>query len=400
MLSRKRHRAELDEAQVEVTGELLRTVPRALLASQLLALLIYAVLFEHSDFAQLTTWILVFSAISLARFAFATHQRRHYARHPRRSANLYALGAFLGGTSWAVVMLFHSPELPLNVQLMLFTALVCLPPSSLPSNAIHSGTFIAFSTPIFVALALWGLFAEGAHGITFTVMAILYAALMLITGLNYAHVLRENMRSNAENRRLLAHLQESNQRLMRFAYQDPLTELSNRRRFDEHAEELTEEARRKGLELALVLIDIDDFKQVNDTLGHEAGDELLRLIAQRIDNASRHSELLMLERYEAARIGGDEFVVLYQAPPEHMNAQAIAQRILDAVARPLELSGQHFQPKISIGVAWTDGQAIDIQTLLRRADNAMYRAKQSGGNRIEHYTPDPELHVIDGRREA
>ncbi|BAN68844.1 signal transduction protein [endosymbiont of unidentified scaly snail isolate Monju] len=312
----------------------------------------YAILLEHVAFEQITLWILGFSVINFARLFLAWHELQHFDEHPLHSARRYALGALAGGSCWGSLMLFHDPNMPVAVQLMMITTLVCLPPASLPSNAVHPPTFLAFALPIFVSLVSWGVFLAPGNNLAFTVVAIIYAGLILASGLRYALVLRDNLVRNAENRRLLRNVKEINSRLLRFAYQDPLTKLSNRRRFDEYADRLLQQAQNNGLELSLVLIDIDNFKEVNDTLGHEAGDRLLRIVAKRITTVSRHTELLTLERFEAARIGGDEFVVLYLGTPGEMHADAIAQRVLEAIQQPLELCGKTFAPRVSIGVAW------------------------------------------------
>jgi len=126
-----------------------------------------------------------------------------------------------------------------------------------------------------------------------------------------------------------------------------------------------------------------EFKWVNDTLGHSAGDALLKMIAGRILAASRQSELLILQKFEAARIGGDEFIVLYQLGSENRSqATTIAHRIFDAVSQEMQLSGKPYQPKVSVCVALSPTHSTDMRELIMLADSAMYRAKSSGENRV------------------
>ena len=123
--------------------------------------------------------------------------------------------------------------------------------------------------------------------------------------------------------------------------------------------------------------------EVSHSLGHDAGDTLLKTVAERILATSRHSELLILQKFEAACIGGDEFIVLYQLGSEdRAQAVTIAHRIFDAATKEMRLSGQAYQPKVSVGVALSPTHSTDMHELIMLADSAMYRAKSSVGNRV------------------
>ena len=139
-------------------------------------------------------------------------------------------------------------------------------------------------------------------------------------------------------------------------------------------------ARRSTLPLWVVFIDLDRFKFVNDTLGHDAGDTLLKLIADRLRAATREVDTV-------ARLGGDEFVLLL---PQHANSdpgQVILQRVLDAVAQPLQVGGHEFFLTCSMGVAAYPDDGDNAETLIKHADIAMYRAKEQGRNHWQSYAP-------------
>lgn len=167
--------------------------------------------------------------------------------------------------------------------------------------------------------------------------------------------------------------------LERRALHDPLTGLANqvlfRRCLDSAAG-----ARREAGRCAVVFIDLDDFKEVNDTLGHSAGDLLLVEVAHRISSVTRDSDT-------PARLGGDEFAMVLAGPVDEETALGIARRLHDRLAEPVELLGQSVVATASIGVAVTDGVA-DVDRLLRNADQAMYHAKRSGRNQFRLFTPD------------
>jgi diguanylate cyclase (GGDEF)-like protein/PAS domain S-box-containing protein len=153
------------------------------------------------------------------------------------------------------------------------------------------------------------------------------------------------------------------------AQHDPLTGLSNRTRFNERLNEAIDSARRDGTPVALLLIDLDDFKAVNDTFGHHAGDLLLQ-------HAAAQVTALLGPGDTGARLGGDEFAVLLPAH-DLGDAERMAARLRAALAVPLALDGHRLEVRASIGVAVGAGSDLDGRVLLRRADSTMYRAKRT-----------------------
>jgi diguanylate cyclase (GGDEF)-like protein/PAS domain S-box-containing protein len=168
---------------------------------------------------------------------------------------------------------------------------------------------------------------------------------------------------------------KSETRLQYLAQHDQLTDLPNRELFHDRLRTALARARRDGQRLAVLYLDLDQFKPVNDNHGHDVGDLLLREVAARISQCVRDSDTV-------GRIGGDEFVVLLNgiSLPEH--AGAVATKIRAAVDRPFELAGRLLQVSASIGAAIYPDHAEDDKQLLRLADDAMYGAKRQGGNRV------------------
>lgn len=168
---------------------------------------------------------------------------------------------------------------------------------------------------------------------------------------------------------------------------DALTGLANRAAFDHRAQEMIALCARGGSTLHLLMIDLDRFKEVNDTLGHHAGDELLRQVARRLRDASRDSDHL-------GRLGGDEFGLLQIGPYDASSGGALAAKIVKSLAQPFEIGGTTVQISASIGIASSPDDSDQAGDLLKKADLALYKAKSAGRNRYHHFTDelDREAH--------
>jgi diguanylate cyclase (GGDEF)-like protein len=169
---------------------------------------------------------------------------------------------------------------------------------------------------------------------------------------------------------------QTEEKLKIVATHDPLTALPNRTLLHERLSHALARAQRHGRPLAVLLVDLDRFKHVNDTLGHEAGDTLLQVAARRIDNCLRETDTM-------ARQGGDEFVVLMDELSDREPILRVSQRILDAMVEPFVIEGQEIHVSASVGISvYPD----DGRTLLRNADIALYRAKGKGKNNYQFYS--------------
>ncbi|MBF0627576.1 MAG: diguanylate cyclase [Magnetococcales bacterium] len=169
-------------------------------------------------------------------------------------------------------------------------------------------------------------------------------------------------------------------RIRHQATYDGLTDLPNRILFLDRLDHAISLARRTREALALLFIDLDRFKEVNDTLGHACGDELLRQVGQRLKNCVRHSDSL-------ARLGGDEFTVIVANVCQPPDPDIVAEKILTALAQPFMLNGTQVTISASIGITLFPDHGADLTTLLENADQAMYEAKKLGGNRYHNFVP-------------
>lgn len=168
-------------------------------------------------------------------------------------------------------------------------------------------------------------------------------------------------------------------RIHHMAHHDNLTSLPNRMLFRQRLSEALRSAGQAQRQTAALCLDLDNFKNVNDALGHQIGDELLRSVAKRLRNALRDQDTL-------ARIGGDEFAIVLPSVANSEEASAVAQRLIEAIRPPVNIEGHNLSVGLSVGIALSTTITNTPEQLLRCADMALYEAKRNGRNRYEHFT--------------
>ncbi|BBL58775.1 EAL domain-containing protein [Methylomonas koyamae] len=174
---------------------------------------------------------------------------------------------------------------------------------------------------------------------------------------------------------------ESEKIIHRLAYFDELTGLASRVHYHSRMQQTIKAAARAQQEFAFLFLDLDEFKYVNDSFGHNVGDQFLKAIAQRIQSVVREEDF-------AARLGGDEFCIIVNTITDEFQAMDIAERCLQEINRPLILSGHHLKPRVSIGIAIYPKDGDNEHDLMKAADTAMYSAKTAGKQRYAYYRPE------------
>ncbi len=183
-------------------------------------------------------------------------------------------------------------------------------------------------------------------------------------------------------------LKNKEERIRHQAFHDSLTDLPNRTLLRDRLEHAVVSSQRSGKPLALFFLDLDRFKIVNDSLGHDAGDQLLVTISRRLKNVLRKKDTI-------ARLGGDEFVVMVDDFESTSHLDTIARKIIDVVARPMSVNGQSLTVSTSIGVALYPNDAQSVEGLMQNADAAMYQAKAAGRNNFVFYRTEMNSHSVD-----
>ena len=172
------------------------------------------------------------------------------------------------------------------------------------------------------------------------------------------------------------------------AYYDQLTGLKNRVLFKSQLQSAIKVCKREGVQIALLYLDLDHFKSVNDTMGHEAGDLLLIEVAERLKRCLRPDD-------SVARLGGDEFSIMLHRIGSPQFASIVATKINSTLAEPFHINGQEIDASVSIGITLAPSDSEDINTLMKNADLAMYEAKSKGRNSFQFYTSEMNREVAD-----
>jgi diguanylate cyclase (GGDEF)-like protein len=243
----------------------------------------------------------------------------------------------------------------------------------------YTGTQQLFGFPLAVIVGLSEdeqLAAVHRHAHAYLWRATIGSGLLVLLSTLLGRMSWQLVRSRA--RESDAKLQHA-QRVEYLAYHDGLTALPNRSLFNKLLSQAISQAQRHQRRLAVAFIDLDRFKQINDTLGHEAGDELLKEVATRLKACLRDSDTV-------ARLGGDEFVVLLTELGDEKYAATVAQKIITTIAKPFVVLGQEFRVTASIGISTYPVDGLNEQTLTKNADIAMYQAKEDGKNNFQFYS--------------
>ena len=289
------------------------------------------------------------------------------------------LGMFL--FTWLALQ--NSNELaPADVVIFVLSPFVLLAAFRFLSNGVSIAIFVASTVAYLVILYLHQLHqADQAHNI-FTIQVSMIP--MSLTGLFVAAAFTERHQAEAKLNTLANH--------------DPLTGLPNRSYFQHFLMRSLAYAQRQQYQVYLLFIDLDRFKKINDSQGHELGDIVLQIVGTRLNDMLRADDFV-------ARLGGDEFAIIFIHPPISHAANNLARRINNAISQPLEIHGRRYTIGASIGISVYPNDAMDANTLLRQADMAMYQSKQKQ-TKFEYFSPDmnaeahEQLIVENGIRQA
>jgi diguanylate cyclase (GGDEF)-like protein len=238
------------------------------------------------------------------------------------------------------------------------------------AGAINA-VFVISAIAVLGSLAGSGPFARGNVNESLLLLQV-FIIVLAGTTLSFGAVLTERTR-------LVASLAKSNAELNALAFNDALTGLPNRRALLDRVQQAERSARRHNKRAALLFLDLDRFKRINDSLGHAVGDELLKHVAQRLRMALREED-------SVCRLGGDEFVVLLCNIDTVTDAAIVAQKVIETLQAPVRLANLELGTSTSIGIALLPDDGTDAADLIRFADMAMYRAKQRGRGSFQFYT--------------
>ena len=345
-----------------------------------LAVVTVALFWNVTDHRALLLWLAAVVLILLTRILINIRFLKIAERKfdAEKWEKRYTVGVFVSGIAWGILALFYEPHWPMLYQAMLFIIFTGLIGASFNTNATVFLAFPAFYVPL-IAFLMYAMLQQTEDGhLELALLFLVYVIAMHTSSVRFYNRLTESLKLQLENERLMAHLAHSNERLIRLAEIDPLTQVFNRRYMDDFLAAAWEKHLKGERPLSLLFIDIDFFKQYNDTYGHTAGDRCLAAVARTLKQNIR------TERDIVARYGGEEFAVILPRT-DCTVAQHIAERITEDIRRlrmPHTDSAAAGVVTVSIGVASLVPERPDAHTLLlEAADRALYDAKRSGRDR-------------------
>jgi diguanylate cyclase (GGDEF)-like protein len=369
----------------QVHGELVAILYNQLInmlwAEAFAGALIFYILWWHGHRALLIGWgvcMLIFSG--LPRLYIAKAYRQSEKENKRKGFwELLLLGMlFLTGLGWSFAGTILLPtDNHLHESFILFL-LVGVAAAANPFYSPIKRIYAIFLLPTLFLSAIY-LLIKGTSFETFIGIALMaFGMLMLITSIISSELIANTLRLRFRNLELTKTLIKSNIRLEKLASHDTLTHLPNRPFFYEKLELAIADAKKNNKSFAILFLDLDKFKLVNDSLGHDTGDELLLAVAERLRQEVSHNDL-------ACRLGGDEFLVLVSDIQSPQAAADVAQKVCDTLAQPIKIKNQELSITTSIGISLYPEDGADEKTLIQKADMAMYDTKKLGKGKFHFY---------------
>lgn len=288
---------------------------------------------------------------------------------------LLPISALIGTLVWFKLLTFSHSE---HVQTYLYASVVFV-------IAINLGIRTHFISGVLCSLLLSVIILYYVHllshpdGMALFVFCLVYAPILvfgLFISWHNTYNARKLFLYAVTDELTKAELWEANRLLMVKSHTDSLTSLPNRALFEDRIHQAITKATRNKTKLALMIVDLDNFKPINDTYGHKVGDNVLQEAAKRMVSCVRESDTV-------ARIGGDEFIILLPVVEAQQDAEMVAEKIRDVLSQPIAVDKVAISGSSSVGIALYPEQGGDVETLFRNADQALYRAKSQGRNRVE-----------------
>lgn len=340
-------------------------------------------LYDNTHPMYIYTWYALFIAVLIARIILCQLFIRRIDRKNdiKLWRNLFTIGAFLGGIMWGLTG--TTLLLPADSSLQQTFILVIL--AGITAGAVPLNSNVRETAILFILAALLPLVGHFFWHITMlnvmcgTVVIVFTIYLILLTVKTH-RIIHNALYLQFKNDDLVIELKAAkeqmeitNKRLQQEATHDPLTHIANRHLFEVLLQDSLNQAERENNNLALFYLDLDKFKEVNDTYGHHAGDRLLLVVIARIKNILRDTDTV-------ARLGGDEITIILEHATHLEKIAEIADRICQSIAKPIKIDGAEVQVYASIGISMYPSDGTTIKKLIEVADKAMYFVKENGGN--------------------
>lgn len=349
----------------------------AIFVSLFSCLLLSVILWPVQQKEVLISWILILSVTTVARIILFI---RYYKIKPQGEDILvwekpYFISLFLSSITWGIGAVYIMPIDSQVHQVLIYYFLIGMCGGAISVYSAHGVMTLVTITSLLLPVTAWFLLQHNLLPVGAALGAIIFYISVLRAGKILSSALDHSLSLAHELKNLTLELSIAKEKAETMALVDELSNLNNRRAFYEKGKVLVDDCQRNNENLSIILMDIDDFKKVNDTLGHAAGDAVLVQIGSRLKQSTRNADL-------CARVGGEEFGIIVKTSGSSGTVH-LAEKLRKEISEtPFIFNNKDISLSASFGVA--EGKS-DLDTLFNRADTAMYKAKEEGRNRVVVY---------------
>ena len=413
------------------TKELFKTALSANLTVIAAAAIVGAFFYQEIG-EKLIFWILSITLIACSRILFAKYYSidqssnfKHLSQKTWR--DIYIASCLLTGTTWGILIFYLTPETGPIMVSMMYIALAAVMAGSITVLTVIFSAFFAYVTPIFLSIFILSISMPTKQFLFITIASVIYYIFIISAGRLINKRFTQSFSLHIENNELISKLHEqiiqkqiAQQELMDYqqqleetveqrtrelseanetlvgeinerrriesnlkhiAHHDALTNLPNRLLLDARLNHAIERARRSDQHVAVIFIDLDHFKNINDSLGHDVGDQLLISISQRLSNCVREGDTV-------SRLGGDEFIIIIEQVQDIGDLDVLLKKIMRVTSQTVSINDHDLSTSASIGISVFPDDGSNAEQLMRNADAAMYHVKENGRHKYHFYTRD------------
>ena len=393
------YNAKLDtRIQEEQLKILVQNLPLSLLSTIAVSSLLFYSVIDKVPTASALIWISLILLLSFIRIAHTYKLKTHYQGNYLKQERNIVLGIFLSGVLFGSSVVFLFPPNDLGLQALIYFLLSLMLAGAVSVYSTHLISYLLYTLPIVsaflyqVLISPENLMITVALGLTYYFISFTSLLRMnksitkLLKNKYLNHDLADSLSNakedlqNSNNELKLENSvrQETERRLYHLANFDPLTGLANRHKFKEDLKKSLVTSKKKKTQIALLFLDLDNFKIINDTLGHAMGDKLLIATSSRLKS-------LLNDKNSISRLGGDEFVIILNDFTDKNAISKLARSIITLLEKPFNFDEHEMFIGTSIGISLYPDDANDKETLLAHADTAMYAAKDKGKNNYQFF---------------
>jgi diguanylate cyclase (GGDEF)-like protein len=381
---------------------------------------------------KLIFWILSITLVACSRILIAKYysiDQSSNFKHLRQKTwrDIYIASSLLTGTTWGMLIFYLTPETGPIMVSMMFITLAAVMAGSITVLTVIFSAFLAYVTPIFLSIFILSISMSAKQFLFISIASVIYYIFIISAGRLINKRFTQSFSLHIDNTELISKLHEqiiqkqiAQQELMDYqeqleetveqrtrelseanatlvdeinerrriesnlkhiAHHDALTNLPNRLLLDARLNHAIERAKRSDRHVAVMFIDLDHFKNINDSLGHDVGDQLLISISQRLSNCVREGDTV-------ARLGGDEFIIIIEQVQDIGDLDVLLKKIMRVTSQTVSINDHDLSTSASIGISVFPDDGSNAEQLMRNADAAMYHVKENGRHKYHFYTRD------------